>query len=700
MNLKTKLAKKALSWLISIIMIVPTISFNLSFSTFATQQQEVDFCLDKMKNIPTDDEFLKEMQKLPKEEDLRQSRHVDIFHADGSKNSVDLDERLIYKKIQKIVDDLKESIKIILSGENISDITTKFKPDIQRAISCVKNEKDSIFATKNSPEKICLVDAIYHWVAENILYDCESYDATVNFGKTLIKRKPQDAYFVFSEKIGVCEGYARLLNLMMKMAGIPCMYVRSICGFNSDYGHAFNAVFVEDSIKNKCGWVLLDPTWASPNGSDGDESVTIFLSGSICFDQDCFYKIIPKNENYSKNLYDELKINDEQTINPSEEFIENLNQKTPKILNELKTKYKNSPHFEKLEFFNQNNCLYIKYKTNLSMSQAKKINEENLNYIDINDINYYINELNGENMCVFANLSNKPPAELKKDDVNFFELSIAELIKNMNNSDNQEILDSYVSELNKMCSDFILNNLKNIENNTKKLNEKINDELSEINSQNIYKNLFKLKKIKIRIQNEGGVNYLYIDGDKGFSEEEITKQYKTCHSKIIAKRQEQENKSKFIKFFFFFHNKTCSIEQSNQILLSFESHKIFEFEVPPASHMRVNWPSLSAKSHENEAYLDFHVNSKEQEHFLKALKISDKNIAGEDGFAANFNSCGLAIMIPSNTQNLTIEGDIAVKLDEAVNLKHIDTTKSVKYHAENEILYEKISETLSQKANL
>ena len=127
MNLKTKLAKKALSWLISIIMIVPTISFNLSFSTFATQQQEVDFCLDKMKNLPTDDEFLKEMQKLPKEKDLNQSRHEDIFHADGSKNSVDLDERLIYKKIQKIVDDLKESIKIILSGENISDITTNDK---------------------------------------------------------------------------------------------------------------------------------------------------------------------------------------------------------------------------------------------------------------------------------------------------------------------------------------------------------------------------------------------------------------------------------------------------------------------------------------------------------------------------------------------------------------------------------------------
>ena len=43
-----------------------------------------------------------------------------------------------------------------------------------------------------------------------------------------------------------------------------------------------------------------------------------------------------------------------------------------------------------------------------------------------------------------------------------------------------------------------------------------------------------------------------------------------------------------------------------------------------------------------------------------------------------------------NVENLTIEGDATINLDEAYELKNIDTTKSNKYHAENGILYEKV----------
>ena len=93
MNLKTKISRKALSWLVSIIMIVSTIGFNPSFSAFANEQQEVDFCVDKMKNLPTDDEFLSQMRKLPTEEYFNQSRHQKIFHSDGSEDFVDLDEK-------------------------------------------------------------------------------------------------------------------------------------------------------------------------------------------------------------------------------------------------------------------------------------------------------------------------------------------------------------------------------------------------------------------------------------------------------------------------------------------------------------------------------------------------------------------------------------------------------------------------------
>ena len=71
MNLKTKIARKALSWLVSIVMIVSAIGINSSFLAFADVQQEIDFCVDKMKNLPTDDEFLNQMKKLPNEDELK-----------------------------------------------------------------------------------------------------------------------------------------------------------------------------------------------------------------------------------------------------------------------------------------------------------------------------------------------------------------------------------------------------------------------------------------------------------------------------------------------------------------------------------------------------------------------------------------------------------------------------------------------------
>ena len=348
MNLKTQLVRKALSWLISIIMIVSAIGFDPSFSAFADEQQEIDFCVDKMKNLPTDDEFLNQMRKLPTEEDLNQSRHEEIFHSDGSKDAVDLDEKEVYEEIKRTVEELTKEFETQESAEEMLNFADKLEEEDD-------NEKIQTENSNDLPANMQKADAIYRWVAENIHYDFESCEATKNPEKTLAKRKPQDAYFVFSEKTGVCAGHARLLKLMMRMAEIPCMYVVSISGSTESYGHAFNAVYLEGQTQDRKGWTLLDSCWASPNGSDGDAEIKKHLGGEDFFHaKSCLENVLAGKNNYTNELFDEFKI-PEKYMNgigkPSQEFVDDLNKKIPDILKKLNEKYKDSPHFETFEFF-------------------------------------------------------------------------------------------------------------------------------------------------------------------------------------------------------------------------------------------------------------------------------------------------------------------------------------------------------------
>ena len=70
---------------------------------------------------------------------------------------------------------------------------------------------------------------------------------------------------------------------------IPCMYVSSICGKDDYCAHAFNAVYIKDDVNGRQGWTLVDPTWASPNGSDGNNpNASKTLSGATKFAKGCF----------------------------------------------------------------------------------------------------------------------------------------------------------------------------------------------------------------------------------------------------------------------------------------------------------------------------------------------------------------------------------------------------------------------------
>lgn len=104
------------------------------------------------------------------------------------------------------------------------------------------------------------VKALHDWVVTRLEYDSASLTGV---------RKAQDARSVFDSRLGVCEGYARLLVELGKHSGDRVVYltgeVREEHGELAPIGHAWNAVEV------KGAWYLVDATWDDPVMKDGSD---------------------------------------------------------------------------------------------------------------------------------------------------------------------------------------------------------------------------------------------------------------------------------------------------------------------------------------------------------------------------------------------------------------------------------------------
>ncbi len=388
-NFKIKTIKKCIELLAVVALIVGSFH-GLSLRTLANLDQEENFCMDKMNNLPIDEDFLTEATKLPNIDELDESRLETVVHMNDTVEQVVLNEKSCYDKIFQEVQKLKQISKNSQSDQKKEDA------DLQ--------------------EKMHLANEIYRWVAVNIRADHESFESVKNDEQLYVK--PQDEYFVYDQRLGFCEGYARLVNLMMRMAEIPCIYVASINGPTENYGHAFNAVYIEDTRTDRKGWTLLDAANACPGGFDRYKSLTKFLFGEAFFNLDFFNNIMPKNDDYVKNIYYSLEISCEKCHNPSSEFIEEKNKKVEDVLKILNSdeKYRNCSHFKEIKFFNQSGYLYFSYKTDITMTQAKEIRNQvtglekldaltnNINDIDEkNQNNYYFKEKFEEFFPAFYN---------------------------------------------------------------------------------------------------------------------------------------------------------------------------------------------------------------------------------------------------------------------------------------------------------
>ena len=100
-------------------------------------------------------------------------------------------------------------------------------------------------------------NAIYNWITHNIKYDIKA----VQSGKL----KPDKVEKVLKNRLGVCDGYAKLFTAMCKEAGMKAV---TVDGYAKDWifdngdeliipRHAWSAVMIGGE------WQLVDPTWGA-----------------------------------------------------------------------------------------------------------------------------------------------------------------------------------------------------------------------------------------------------------------------------------------------------------------------------------------------------------------------------------------------------------------------------------------------------
>ena len=224
-----------------------------------TTKAEIYFGLWRLDGLPTgrklQDNLSYYLKKISSSE-LKSDRECQIKYKDGKIDTVKIDEKAVYDEIRAKVRELEKKVDDRTPN---NPLTEEDKKDIEQG----KKSKHY-----NLPKKMRVAKAIYRWVAKNIKYDYESIEKDENGEESY--RKPQDAIFVYSQRMGVCEGKSNLVNLMMRMANIPSMVISTIIGKN-EQAHAYNAIYLIDTINNREGWTLIDSTWAM---DDSDSSVS------------------------------------------------------------------------------------------------------------------------------------------------------------------------------------------------------------------------------------------------------------------------------------------------------------------------------------------------------------------------------------------------------------------------------------------
>lgn len=149
----------------------------------------------------------------------------------------------ISKQVIKILKGLVKSSSLSMD-EQIDNMSQEEVNDALRDL----NEQ-----LKNRTNK---AHAIYDWIADNFSYNDDDVTHNINQDMRTCRNHPAQ---VFKNKYGVCRGFARLANVMLRLADVPSIYVGSYYDNIEKASHAFNLIFTGEGELGD--WALMDATW-------------------------------------------------------------------------------------------------------------------------------------------------------------------------------------------------------------------------------------------------------------------------------------------------------------------------------------------------------------------------------------------------------------------------------------------------------
>lgn len=598
--------------------------------------------------------------KLTKTKDLSQFTEYELDKLDSERKDlikhvggepseeVKIDERHTHSELLKVVGSL-----------------------ISKVDDAVPEQKSNLNVFGYKPKKWYIAKAIYNWVIDNIQYDYESIKEDENGQK--IFRKPQDALFVYSQRKGVCLGKANLINLMMRMAKIPCVVIETPT-------HAYNAIYLEGNDSNHSGWTLIDATWGAPESDLGYVERDDQLMGGVDFDCENWlqnaFSIVGAVEDENNEYIESVAklINMPENMEKNDESINKFNAEIADGLSILNQKTSNNFKITDIKFgiFEKDDVkrLYVQYKTNLDYNAAKKIREK---YQALTE-DYEI-----ENLGEFS----------WTDDVEGFDTALCNWYLDINthlgksvdrSKEYFEKLNGILARRRQYTTDENRKNIKELENNIKTeinaLNTSFGDliTIESVEFQVIYDEDIKADVLQTKLKS----NLTFDDTKK------VMDKYKWPYDPIDDHNVEQ-NKEYFPAFYedklsFEFMNKDM-IQKENHDVMCITDGRIHAYQSKDGSSDH-EWP-LIINGVSYKRYIDQNRKS-----YIK-VDVEDKNCNNVVELDSDIVNLGMPLKIGFSVKSLNLVGDQTVDLSEATHLQSVNTDRSNRYISKEAILCDK-----------
>ncbi len=175
----------------------------------------------------------------------------------------------------------------LLGGGEIDGLSGKIAA-VDSAVGAIvaKAKTDAnVSGYSDADKKAALVRSVHNQIVESITYRYEiecSQDDYAKYIRTLYASVTHE---------GVCEAYARMLQVCLTKLGVPCVLIHGLQTKGTPEDHMWNGVRIDDGDTQR--WYAVDATWDDPlsanydgtrnydhvNGKDGKENTTYLLVG-------------------------------------------------------------------------------------------------------------------------------------------------------------------------------------------------------------------------------------------------------------------------------------------------------------------------------------------------------------------------------------------------------------------------------------